>query len=408
MMSIKTILVPTENHNAMQSALETALLLARRCDSYIEGFALCWAINEFIGGDIVGGIPLERYKRDIADEAKKARQIFESFMQKHNVPRSTETTASLSFSWLDDAPEGESFVGSYGRVFDVIVMSRPDAKSSPLHDRAIESGLFESGRPILLTPPSPSRQIATNAFIVTAWDSPVVQLLIDAKGIELASVPRADAYIAHYPFLNKLVLPAGVSDLLNNRPPTDVVMLAPKGSLAVRADLHPAIQHLLLSAAVQIHSQPGIFQKAGQFPAAESIDIPLSEEAQRFYKTGRPFLQNHLPFWIATLVERVLVVFVPLAALLLPMSKFLPQTYDWFMRSKIMRLYEEMRLIESEMEAQGHGHDASFINAKLDQLDQRANRLRLPTTYASMLYGLRSHIDLIRGRLARSPDRKPH
>jgi nucleotide-binding universal stress UspA family protein len=183
MMSMKTILVPTENHNAMQSALETALLLARRCDSYIEGFALCWAINEFIGGDIVGGIPLERYKRDIADEAKKARQIFESFMQKHNVPRSTETTASLSFSWLDDAPEGESFVGSYGRVFDVIVMSRPDAKSSPLHDRAIESGLFESGRPILLSPPSPSRQIATNVLI--AWNCSTEQARATALSMPL-------------------------------------------------------------------------------------------------------------------------------------------------------------------------------------------------------------------------------
>jgi len=182
-MSMKTILVPTENHNAMQSALETALLLARRCDSYIEGFALCWAINEFIGGDIVGGIPLERYKRDIADEAKKARQIFESFMQKHNVPRSTETTASLSFSWLDDAPEGESFVGSYGRVFDVIVMSRPDAKSSPLHDRAIESGLFESGRPILLSPPSPSRQIATNVLI--AWNCSTEQARATALSMPL-------------------------------------------------------------------------------------------------------------------------------------------------------------------------------------------------------------------------------
>ena len=130
-MSMKTILVPTENHDAMQSALETALLLARRCDSYMEGFALRWAINEFIGGDIVGGIPLERYKHDIADEAKKARQIFESFMQKHDVPRSTETTQSLSFGWLDDAPEGESFIGSYGRGFDVIVMSRSDANSPP-------------------------------------------------------------------------------------------------------------------------------------------------------------------------------------------------------------------------------------------------------------------------------------
>jgi TRAP-type uncharacterized transport system substrate-binding protein len=243
------------------------------------------------------------------------------------------------------------------------------------------------------------------AFIVTVWDSPVVQRLINTKGIELASFPRADAYIALYPFMNKLVLPAGVVDLLANRPAMDVVLLAPKASLAVRADLHPAIQHLLLSAAVQIHSQPGIFQKAGQFPAAESIDLPLSEEAQRFYKSGRPFLQAHLPFWIATLVERLVVVFVPLAALLYPLFKFMPNIYDWFMRSKIIRLYDEMRLIENEMEDQGPVHDGNEIYAKLDQLDQRANRLNLPIAYASMLYTLRSHIGLIRDRLLVGSDK---
>ena len=91
-MGMKTILVPIENHDAMQSALETALLLGRRCDSYIEGFALRWAINEFMVGDVVGGMPLETYRQDIAEEARKARQIFETFMQKHDVPRSTETT----------------------------------------------------------------------------------------------------------------------------------------------------------------------------------------------------------------------------------------------------------------------------------------------------------------------------
>jgi TRAP-type uncharacterized transport system substrate-binding protein len=245
------------------------------------------------------------------------------------------------------------------------------------------------------------------AFIVTAWDSPVVQRLITAKDIEVASFPRADAYLALYPFLNKLLLPTGVADLSMNRPPADIVLLAPKASLAVRADLHPAIQYLLLNAAIQIHSQPGIFQKAGQFPAAESIDLPLSEEAQSFYKSGRPFLQAHLPYWIAALVERVLFVFVPLAALLYPMFKFLPQMYDWFMRSRIMRLYEEMRLIESEMEAQGHGHNTDAVIAKLDQLEERTNALRLPRVYAIMLYTLRSHINLVRGRLAKSPDREP-
>jgi nucleotide-binding universal stress UspA family protein len=179
-MGMKTILVPIENHDAMQSELETALLLGRRCDSYIEGFALRWAINEFMVGDVVGGMPLETYRQDIAEEAKKARQIFETFMQKHDVPRSTETTESLSFGWLDDVSEGESFIGSYGRVFDVIVMNRRDAKSSPLHDRAIESGLFESGRPILLSPPSPPRQIATNVLI--AWNCSTEQ----ARAIALA------------------------------------------------------------------------------------------------------------------------------------------------------------------------------------------------------------------------------
>lgn len=246
------------------------------------------------------------------------------------------------------------------------------------------------------------------AFIVASWDSPVVQRLITAEGIELRSFPRADAYIELYPFLNKVVLAEGVGDLATNRPPSDVVLVAPKASLAVRADLHPAIQSLLLNAAAQVHSGPGIFRKAGQFPAAESIDIPLSDEAQRFYKNGRPFLQQYLPFWIATLTERLLVILIPLAVLLFPFFKFLPQLYGWTMRSKITRLYNEMRSIEREMETQGQGQDADAMIAKLDHLDQRASHLWLPTGYAEMLYNLRAHIELVRGRLAVGPDRKPH
>ena len=179
-MSMKTILVPMENHDDMQSALETALLLGRRCNSYIEGFTLRWSINEVMVGDVMGGVSLETYRDDIAEEAKKAKQIFETFMQKHDVPRTTETTKSLSFGWLDDAAEGEGFIGSYGRVFDVIVMKRRDARSGPIHDRAIESGLFESGRPILLSPPSPPQQIATNVLI--AWNCSTEQ----ARAIALA------------------------------------------------------------------------------------------------------------------------------------------------------------------------------------------------------------------------------
>jgi hypothetical protein len=134
-MSMKTILVPMEN-NDMQSALETALLLGQRNNSYIEGFALRWQVIELIAGiDAMGGIPLDRFKEDVEEEAKKAKQIFEIFMQDHGVPRSTETTETVSFGWLDHAAEGEGFIGNYGRVFDVIVMNRRDANSGPMHDR---------------------------------------------------------------------------------------------------------------------------------------------------------------------------------------------------------------------------------------------------------------------------------
>ena len=108
-MSMKTILVPMEYHDTMQSALETALLLGRRCDSYIEGFALRWAIDQFLVGDVMGGVVPVKYSEDIAAEMKKAKRIFETFMQQRDVPRATETTESLSFGWLDNASEGRKF-----------------------------------------------------------------------------------------------------------------------------------------------------------------------------------------------------------------------------------------------------------------------------------------------------------
>jgi nucleotide-binding universal stress UspA family protein len=180
---MRTILVPTENHEAMRSALETALLLARRFNAYIEGFALRWGINEFVAVDVGGGIPLETYRQDSLEEARQARQLFETFMQEHHVPRASGTGAVLSFGWLEEAPEGEGFVGNHGRVFDVIVMSRPDANSTGLHTRAIESGLFESGRPILLAPPQPLQQIATNVLV--AWNCSTEQARTTAFAMPL-------------------------------------------------------------------------------------------------------------------------------------------------------------------------------------------------------------------------------
>ena len=127
------------------------------------------------------------------------------------------------------------------------------------------------------------------AFMMTSWESPVVQQLLADDRVTLSSFLHADAFIALYPFLTKVVVPRGVTDIAKDRPLTDVVLIATKASLVVRKDLHPAIQYLLLNAAAKIHSGPSIFNRANAFPAAEAIDIPLSDEALRFYKSGLPF-----------------------------------------------------------------------------------------------------------------------
>lgn len=242
------------------------------------------------------------------------------------------------------------------------------------------------------------------ALMANSWDSPIVQKLVSSEEIELLSSPRADAYAALLPFLDRLVVPEGVGNLAKNRPPSDVVLLAPKASLVVHEDLHPAIQYLLLDAASQIHSGPGIFQRPGQFPAPETIDLPLSQGARHYYKSGPPFLHRYLPFWMAVLVARTLVVLIPLLALVYPLLRSAPLLYEWRVRRLIYRLYGELKFLEVDLNARDRGQSVSDLIAQLDELEQRAHRLRIPAFYSHMPYTLRVHIKLVRDRLEQWPN----
>jgi TRAP transporter TAXI family solute receptor len=238
------------------------------------------------------------------------------------------------------------------------------------------------------------------AFIMTSSDAPVVRQLMGDERVALSGYPRADAMTVLYPFLHKVVVPRGAADFAKDRPPDDVVLVATKASLVVQKNLHPAIQYLLLNAAVEIHSGSGIFRHANEFPAAESDGIPLSSEALRFYKSGPPFLHDYFPFWMASLMGKLIILLIPILGVLYPMTRFLPQAYDWAMRSKVFRMYGELRFLEDGMAAaRTTGHDVSEMIARLDRLEQQANHLKVPLAYASMLYMLRDHIALVRAGL---------
>jgi TRAP transporter TAXI family solute receptor len=236
------------------------------------------------------------------------------------------------------------------------------------------------------------------AAMVASWDTAAVRRLLASSAIELASFPRADAYVALYPFLSKVTVPAGVGNLATNRPPASISLLAPKASLVVRNDLHPAIQHLLLEAAVEIHSRAGIFNTAGQFPAAEQVDVPISQDALQFYKSGPPFLIRSMPFWLAVLLRSWLVLLIPVVGVAYPLLRIAPGVYSWVIRRRIFDLYGELKLIEVELEADG-GAAVKDLKVQLDRLEERANHLHIPVGFADVLYSLRIHINLVRDRL---------
>lgn len=267
-------------------------------------------------------------------------------------------------------------------------------------------GVFGQKSTLLsLTPQESSSKLLSGdidaAVLMGAWETPAVRQLLVAKDIDLIPIRWADAFVDLYPFLNKLVLPAGVADLANNRPPTDVLLVAPKASLVVREDLHPAIQYLLLEAASQIHSQPGVFHKEGQFPAAESIDLPLSTYARQFYKTGSPFLQRNLPFWLAVLAQQLLVLLVPVVGVLYPLLRFSPQILMSIQSRRVYKLYSELRLLERQLAfAESTRGDKDFAE-RLDPLEDRASRLWVPASLTPQLYNLRLHIRLVREQAER-------
>ena len=176
-MGFKTILVPIEQHDLMNATLETALLLARKFDSYIEGFALRVEFPAVFAIGDVGAVPIPALEQDIAEHEQRSRGLFENFMQAHGVPRAGDAKA-MSSGWLDNAHEGDHFVGSHGRVFDVIVLGKPGSEPKGPRMTTLEAALFESGRPVLIAPPSPQPQMGTNVLI--AWNGSTEQARLTA------------------------------------------------------------------------------------------------------------------------------------------------------------------------------------------------------------------------------------
>jgi len=233
-------------------------------------------------------------------------------------------------------------------------------------------------------------------------DALLVQMLLQTPGIKLVNFDQAEAYARRLPFLSHVVLPRGIVDLGRDLPPRDYHLIAPTATLVARSDLHPALIELFVQAAGDIHGGAGWFQKQGQFPSSEYTEIPVAREAAKFYKEGPPLLQRYMAFWVANLLDRLWVVVIALAALILPFSKVVPPLYVWRIKSRLYRWYGQLRAVEQTLDEATDDNRAAVcadLLKRLDDIEERVNHMSIPVAFADNLYGLRSHINFVRQRV---------
>jgi TRAP-type uncharacterized transport system substrate-binding protein len=240
-----------------------------------------------------------------------------------------------------------------------------------------------------------SDEVDAAVFVDGAQNQAVWAALHDPH-LRLMSYGHADAYPRLLPYIKKLTLPSGVIDVAHDIPEKEVALVGTKAMLAARDGLHPALIELLVDAAHEIHGGQGLFEEAGEFPGTTRVDLRISTDADRHKRFGPSFLYRYLPFWLATLVERAIIILVPLAAVLLPLFHYLPQLLRWRVRSRVYRWYGELALLERDVAKRTGALPTEKWLADLERIERAVARLHTPSGYASEAYTLREHIALVR------------
>jgi TRAP transporter TAXI family solute receptor len=293
--------------------------------------------------------------------------------------------AGLAGKRLAVGPEGSGTRMLADRLLDANGVTEASARRLPVTGNAAQEAL--------------RRGTADAAFFVVAAQAPMIRDVVRVPGLRLMSFSRADAYTRRFPFLVKVVLPQGALDLASDIPPRDTVLLASAVNLVVRKSFHPALSSLLLMSATTIHGGPGLFEKAGDFPSPQHADVPLSPEARRYYQSGPSFLNRYLPFWMATSIDRLKVMLVPLIALMFPLFRIVPPLYRWRVRSKIYRWYHDLAAIDRALAGSQSVTDRGAIEGDIDRVEREVRGVVVPASYQEELYHLRAHIELLRAKV---------
>ncbi|MFI5363628.1 MAG: TAXI family TRAP transporter solute-binding subunit [Elusimicrobiota bacterium] len=230
--------------------------------------------------------------------------------------------------------------------------------------------------------------------------SDVIRELLRDQHVRLYGFAQADAYVRRFNYLNKIVLPRGGIDFGKDIPPADVDLVGPTIELVAQPKLDPALTDLLLDAARETHGSSGLFRHQGEFPSLQEHEFRPSAAAQRFYASGKSFFYRFLPFWAASLVDRILVSLVPLLVLLIPGLRAIPAVLRWRINLLIYRWYRMLLKVEHDSASDLTPEKRQRLLLQIDEIEGEVNQMKVPATYATQFYELRGHIGFVRGHVS--------
>lgn len=238
------------------------------------------------------------------------------------------------------------------------------------------------------------------AFFVAAPNAKTIDALLRNEDIKLMSFRQGEAMTRRFPFLARVTLPEGVIDFVRNIPARDKTLVAAQAALVAKRDIHPAIIGLLIQAAKQVHQAGGLFQNVGEYPRATDPEFAMSDAAEIAYNSGVPFLQRFLPFWLAIFIERMIVLIVPIATILLPLIKIGPWLYEWRVRRRLLHWYGQLKDLEADIAADPENARLPEHRREIERIHDAVSVIPVPLTFSDRFYELRAAVDLVRQRLA--------
>lgn len=230
----------------------------------------------------------------------------------------------------------------------------------------------------------------------------VLRKLLLSDDIHLMSFRHAPAYLRKIDILHKLELPEGVLDFGHNIPNQNITLIGPMVELIARDDLHPALSDMVLDAATKIHGPAGLFKKRGEFPKEIENRIKLSQDAERFYRSGKSFLYRYLPFWLASLVNRIVVVFLPMLIILIPAVRSVPAIFRWIGQVRIRRRYRALLALEKRFKTETDPEIIRTLHEQFERIEKDVQQMKVSAIFAEQFYSLRVHIDYVRKLVAAS------